>query len=81
MNLKFVMAIFITYSAISVASLQAKTQEESIKESLANVAGATMRQLGKQPKSDCDKQYQGQEAEACKKGFDASDQMLKKQVK
>jgi hypothetical protein len=80
MNLKLIQAVLIIFISLAANANETKTQEQSIHESIASAAGSAMRSLGQQPKSDCDKQYQGAEAEACKKGFDATDKMLNKKV-
>ncbi len=80
MNSKIIPVVFLAFISLSANASETKTQEQSIHEAIASAAGSTMRTLGHQPKSDCDKQYQGSEAEACKKGYEATDKMLNKPV-
>lgn len=54
-----------------------KTQEQSIHETMASLAGGAIRVM-KGDKSECGAQYQGGEKEACEKGFNAQDKTLNK---
>ncbi|MDD4969886.1 MAG: hypothetical protein PHT07_10705 [Paludibacter sp.] len=78
-QMKRVIALALLAAAIigvSASADEVKTQEQSIHEAMASAAGGTIRVL-KGNKSECGDQYQGGEKEACEKGFDAQDKILK----
>lgn len=75
-----VLTILTMSSIFCFAAEPVKTQEQKNGEVLAHVAGATFRHQ-KEDKEQCSKSYQGEQLQACLKGYAEADANLNKPAK
>lgn len=73
---KLFLTIIVLFS-LGYSSENVKTQEQANEEAIAYTYGATLRHM-KQDQEQCNKQFEGVQAQACISGYKKTDENLRK---